>query len=57
MSVENYDEIKELFLLDITKTVLMDEILSEMIITCDNTGINYVPVSCWTMEEAGSKCV
>lgn len=57
MSVENYDEIKKLFLSDITNTVLMDEILPEMIINCDHTTINYVPVSSWTMEEAGSKHV
>ena len=56
-SVENYDEIKMLFLLDITNTVLKDEILPEMIINCDHTGINYVPVSFWTMEEAESECV
>ena len=33
--------------------MLMDEILSELIINFDQTGINYVPVSSWTMEEAG----
>ena len=28
-----------------------------MIINCDHAAINYVPVSSWTMEEMGSKCV
>ena len=37
--------------------MLMDEILPELIINFDQTGINYVPVSSWTMEEAGKKRV
>ena len=50
VSVENYDEIKKLFLLDITNNVLMDEIIPEMIINCDHTSINYVcecPLGQW----------
>ena len=35
----------------------MDEIPPEMVINLDQTGINYVPVSSWTMQEAGSKQV
>ena len=57
VSVENYDKITKLFLQDITNTVLIDEILPKMIINFDHTGINYLPVSSWTMEEAGSKHV
>lgn len=35
----------------------MDEVPPELIINFDQTGINYVPVSSWTMEEAGKKRV
>ena len=35
----------------------MDEIPSQLIINWDHTGINYVPVSSWTMETAGTKRV
>lgn len=35
----------------------MDEICSVMIVNWDQTGINYVPLTCWTMEEEGSKQV
>ena len=33
----------------------MDEICEDMIVNWDQTGVNYVPVSSWTMEEEGSK--
>ena len=35
----------------------MDEIPADLIINFDQTGINYVPVSSWTMEKEGSKRV
>ena len=57
VSVENFDQVKRLFLLDVKNTVLMDEIPPEMIINCDHTAINYVPGSSWTMEQMGSKRV
>lgn len=57
VSVKNFDEVKKLFLLDITNTVSINDIPPEMIINCDHTGINYVPVSSWIMEVAGSKRV
>ena len=37
--------------------VLMDEIPPEMIKNGDHTGINYAPMSSWTMEKVGLKCV
>ena len=33
----------------------MDEIPEELIINFDQTGINYIPVSDWTMEAEGAK--
>ena len=55
VDVKNFDELKRNFLGDIKNVVLMDEIPQELIINFDQTGINYVPVSPWTMEEAGKR--
>ena len=35
----------------------MDEVSPELIINRDQTGLSYVPVSQWTMEEEGAKWV
>ena len=35
----------------------MDEVPPELIINWDQTALNYVPVSSWTMAEEGSKGV
>ena len=43
---------KEDFILEIKNTVVMDEIPKELIINFDQKGLNYVPVTSWTMEEA-----
>ncbi len=40
MSVENFEELKEQYLIDV-----MDEIPDELVINWDQTGIHYVPVS------------
>jgi len=57
INVQDFEEIKKLFLLDVSNVVKMDEICEEMIVNWDQTGINYVPVSSWTMEKEGSKRV
>ena len=57
VTVEEFDETKKLFLLDIKNTTHMDEIPPQLIINWDHTGINYVPVSSWTMEAPGTKRV
>ena len=57
VDVAEFEDTKRLFLLDVKNVVQMDEICSEMIVNWDQTGINYVPVSSWTMEEEGSKQV
>ena len=33
----------------------MDEICEDKIVNWDQIGVNYVPLSSWTMEEEGSK--
>ena len=57
VSIENFEEVKKLFLHDIKCIRLLDEIPNELIINFDHTGINYVPVSSWTMEKQGEKRV
>ena len=55
--MENFDLLKEKFLLEVKNVVYMNEILKDLIINFDQTGINYVPVTSWTMEQEGAKCV
>ena len=55
VDVKEFEEIKKLFLLDAKNAVQMDEICEDMIVNWDQTGVNYVPISSWTMEEEGSK--
>ena len=57
VAVENLEDLKEEFLLDTKQVIAMDEIPADLIINFDQTGINYVPVSDWTMEEEGVKRV
>ena len=57
VSVENFAEIKADFLLDIKQVIVMDEIPAELVINFDQTALNIVPVSDWTMEVEGSKRV
>ena len=57
MSVEDFEEIKKDYLLDIQVVVSMDEIPKELVVNFDQTGIHYVPVSDWTMAEEGAKRV
>ena len=46
-----FEKVKESFLLEAKNALLMDEIPSELIISFDQIGINYVPVALWSMEE------
>ena len=57
ISVEDFEEIKESYLLDIEVVVAMDEIPMELIINFDQTGIHYVSVSDWIMAEEKAKRV
>ena len=57
VTVEDFDDLKKLFLIDIKSAVQMDEIPTKLIVNWDQTGINYIPVSNWKMEQAGSKRV
>lgn len=57
ISIENFEEVKKLLLHDVKSIRLLDEIPNELIIYFDQTGINYVPMSSWTMEKQGAKRV
>ena len=57
VTVENFDELKESYLLEIKHVVEMDEIPLDLIVNFDQTGLNFVPVSEWTMEAEGTKRV
>ena len=53
----DFAAVKEQFLNDVVSIVTMEEIPPELILNWDQTGIHLVPVSPWTMEQAGSKRV
>ena len=51
--VKNFDAVKEQLLFDIKGVVEMEEIPPELIFNWDQTGINIVPGSSWTIELKG----
>ncbi len=55
--MENFESYKKQFLFEIQTIVEMEEIPPSLIINWDHTGLNYIPVSKWTMAEEGSKRV
>ena len=57
ITVTNFEELKDQYLLDVKAVVQIEEIPQELIINWDQTGIKYVPVDTWTMEKEGSKRV
>ena len=54
---EHFESLKEQFLLDIKQVVDLEDIPFPLIINWDQTAINYVPPSSWTMEVEGTKRV
>ena len=54
---ENFDGLKDQYLFDIKAVAEMESIPGSLIINWDQTGINYVPVSEWSMAKEGSKRV
>ena len=55
--MECFDELKAQFLEEVATTVYVEEIPPELILNWDQTGINLVPSSSWTMEQKGAKYV
>jgi hypothetical protein len=54
VSVEDFEERKEQFLLDIKAVVNLEDIPLDLVINWDQTAMHYVPVSSWTMAKEGS---
>ena len=46
-----------MFLQDIDNIILIDEILTRLVINFDQTGVNYILTSAWTMEKQGAERV
>ena len=57
VSPQSFDKLKEQFLFDAKCLIGMEEIPDSLVINWDQTGIQYVPVSAWTMEKQGMKRV
>ena len=57
VTVDNFEELKKQFLLEINQVIIMDKIPADLIINFDQTGLHFVPVSEWTMEAEGTKRV
>lgn len=57
ISVANFGEIKDNFLIDIKAIATLEDVPNEMILNWDQTAIKYIPVSNWTMATEGSKRV
>ena len=51
----NFDNQQKSFLEEIQSEY--EDVLFDLIFNWDQTGLNYVPVSNWTMEKEGAKCV
>ena len=54
-AVIGFREIKKQALLQIVQIVEMEEISGELILNCDQTGLNRVPSSSWTVDKSGTK--
>ena len=57
LSEENFSQLKQDFLSDISGIVDMEEIPPYLIINWYHTALKYVPVGSWTMAKEGSKKV
>jgi len=57
VTVENFEELKVRFFLDVENIIEMEEVPPAMMLNWDHTAVNYVPMSSWTMEREGTKRV
>ena len=56
-SIENFEEVRKLFIHEVKTVVDLEEIPPDLIMNYDQTGIKYIPTSSWTLEKEGSKRV
>ena len=54
---EDFEMLKKQYLADIWTKVYLEDILTDLIVNWDHTGLKYVPMSNWTMEHKGAKRV
>ena len=54
---ENFDEIKEQFLIDVRSVIEMEDVPPSLVLNWDHTAMKIVPSSNWTMEKKGTKRV
>ena len=52
-----FQELKEVFLVDIVAEVIMNDIPDELIFNWDQTGLSIIPTGEWTMEKRGEKVI
>jgi len=57
VSVPDFDKFIVQFVYDVKAIVQLAEIPDSLVINWDHSGINYVPISSWTMDEEGKKRV
>ena len=57
VTVAQFEDVKEVFLADITAEVVMNDVPSELIFYWDQTALNYIPAGEWTMHQAGEKVI
>ena len=57
LTMTNFEELKEQYLLDIKAVTVMEDILPELVVNWDHSGITIVLGSSQTMELKGSKRV
>ena len=55
VSVEDFEAAKLQFIFDISAIREMEGIPNQLVLNWDHTGINYIPVSSWTMAKEGTK--
>ena len=57
VTVDNLEELKEQFLLEINQVIVIDEIPADLVLNFDQTSLHFVHVSERTMEAEGIKRV
>ena len=57
ITTTDFEASKTQFLYDAKALIELEEIPDSLVLNWDQTGIHYVPVSNWTMDEEGSKRV
>ena len=53
--IENFAKAKESFLKSIREMVTMEDIPPELVLNWDQTGLNIIPSSSWTMDQRGQR--